>query len=349
MQSEGQARICHRFLRVLLTFLSLAISIAATLGAQAVGAPPDLPTLKRGEKADILLVGRIPKKGEKGDDGKPALAALEPVVFVSDGQLRTCFNANAKANEPVVPKTTIDILNNLYTSHRSLPLWRYGSVWGTAKAVSSCIDGEDGDYIGFDGCFSAQPTFLDDQGGFEGVVWTGSPLKSTHGPVHRNASPEERSIFLNAAARVFAEHHVPISPTSIHSSPLVLTALQSGHIALAGSALVQLSAAEPLSWYSYRLFLVLEQDSSDYRPVLARFHRTTIRLDGPSNAPKRGEVLDEEGDTDREEFLAGIPLFPNEPDAIITEHHYYEDWAFSLYRRVGDHYELLTTGCGGGD
>ena len=96
------------------------------------------------------------------------------------------------------------------------------------------------------------------------------------------------------------------------------------------------------------MFLVLEENNGTYLPVLSHFHKATISLEDTTNPPKPGEVLDEENGADKEVYVDNFPLFPGEPDAIITEHTYYESWAYSVYRRIGTNYQLLYTGCGGG-
>src|SRR5208282_3437791 len=123
---------------------------------------------------------------------------------------------------------------------------------------------------------------------------------------------------------------------------------RSGHIALAGSAIVQLASAKPKTYYSYRIFLAVEEDKGTYLPVLNHYHRTTITLEDITKLPKAGEVIDEEGNVDKEVFIDNFPLFSGEPDAILTEHTYYESWAYSIYRRIGANYQLIYTGCGGG-
>ncbi len=94
--------------------------------------------------------------------------------------------------------------------------------------------------------------------------------------------------------------------------------------------------------------MVIEEEKGIYVPVLDHFHRVTIPVESITNPPKPGEVLSEEGYGDKEIFIDNFPLFPDEPDAIITEHSYYESWAYSVYRRVGPNYQLIYTGCGGG-
>ena len=93
---------------------------------------------------------------------------------------------------------------------------------------------------------------------------------------------------------------------------------------------------------------MIEEDNGAYSPVLNHFHRTTVSLESNADAPKPGQVLDEEERADKETYIDNFPLFANEPDAIITEHTYYESWAYSVYRRAGASYQLLYTGCGGG-
>ena len=82
--------------------------------------------------------------------------------------------------------------------------------------------------------------------------------------------------------------------------------------------------------------------------MLNHYRRSTITLEDTTKLPNAGEVIDEEENVDKEVFVDNFPLFPGEPDAIITEQTYYESWAYSVYRRVGAKYQLIYTGCGGG-
>jgi len=64
--------------------------------------------------------------------------------------------------------------------------------------------------------------------------------------------------------------------------------------------------------------------------VLNHYRRSTITLEDTTKLPNAGEVIDEEENVDKEVFVDNFPLFPGEPDAIITEQTYYESWAYSF-------------------
>ena len=68
-------------------------------------------------------------------------------------------------------------------------------------------------------------------------------------------------------------------------------------------------------------------------------------------APKKGEILPEEGGSvDQESFLDNFPpLSEAKLTQFFSYHQYYEDWSYSIYRRRGSTYQLVYTGCGGGD
>ena len=163
------------------------------------------------------------------------------------------------------------------------------------------------------------------------------------------ANPQERALFLQSAIAAFAELHIHAASQRIRINDIWKTQLRAEGKALAASALLQLPASKPRTYHSYRLFMVIEENDRQYTPVLTHLHKTTITLDGADNAPKTGEELDEENDTDKEVFFDNFPLFAGEPDVIITRHTYYEDWNYSVYRRQGKNYQLIYTGCGGGD
>jgi hypothetical protein len=331
---------------------ALQIGLACfTLGLSIIAAqePPEAPVLRPGDKPEILFVASAPGAG-KDENGKPALASLDPVAFLVGGEIRDCATFHPAPGEENVPKLTIQTLNRAYASGRLYSLWWGGAPWGEAEAVRSCIEGADGDYLDFSGCFRVHPgdTHRAASSEFKGTVWTGKAAIATHPAQRTKANSEERVIFLQATSAAFLAQHVRIAPSSIHSGIIWKTQLQAGRSALAGSALVQLASTKPKTYYSYRMFLVLEENNGTYLPVLSHFHKATISLEDTTNPPKPGEVLDEENGADKEVYVDNFPLFPGEPDAIITEHTYYESWAYSVYRRIGTNYQLLYTGCGGG-
>ena len=114
--------------------------------------PRDAPTLRPGDKPNLLFVASAPG-AEKDENGKPALASLDPVAFFVGSEIRGCATAHPAPGEGYVPKATIQTLNRAYTAGRRYPLWWRGAPWGEAEAVNSCIDGSDGDYLDFVGCF----------------------------------------------------------------------------------------------------------------------------------------------------------------------------------------------------
>ena len=335
--------LISRALQVSLAFSTLGFSI---LAAQE---PPEAPVLKPGDKADILFVASAPG-AEKDESGKPALASLDPVAFLVGGEIRDCATFHPNPGEENVPKLTIQTLNRAYAAGQRYALWWGGAPWGEAEAVHSCIDGADGDYLDFAGCFRLHPDATQHAASidFKGTVWTGKAAIATHPAQRTKANSEERAIFLQAASAAFLAHHVRIAPPSIHSGVIWKTQLQPGRSALAGSTLVQLASTKPKTYFSYRMFLVLEENSGIYLPVLNHFRKVTIPLEDITTSPRPGEVLDEENGADKEVYVDNFPLLPGEPDAIITEHTYYESWAYSVYRRIGTNYRLLYTGCGGG-
>jgi len=119
--------------------------------------PPDAATLKPGDKAEVLFIASAPG-AEKDEKGQPVLASLDPVAFLVGSELRDCATAHPAPGEVNVPKATIQTLNRFYIKGRRFPLWWGGAPWGEAEAISSCIDGSDGDYLDFEGCFACTRT-----------------------------------------------------------------------------------------------------------------------------------------------------------------------------------------------
>jgi hypothetical protein len=269
--------------------------------------PPEATTLKPGDKAEVLFVASAPD-AEKDESGKPALASLDPVAFFVGGELRDCATAHPAPGEENVPKATVQTLNRTYAAGRRYPLWWGGAPWGEAEAIRSCIDGSDGDSLDFSGCFRLHPDNAHrSQKDFKGTVWAGKVAVANHPALRVKANTEERDLFLQAASAAFATRHVRISPSSIHSGVIWKRQFQSGHTALAGSTLIQLASTKPKTYYSYRIFLVMEEDKGAYLPVLEHFHRATIPLENVTDQPKPGEVIDQEGDADKEVFIDNYP------------------------------------------
>lgn len=311
---------------------------------------PVVGTLKPREEAKGLFVASVFPPGSKHKKGRPALANLDPIALFVDGHPRTCQNENPRTNEPWVPEATIHGLDRFYLRGSKYPLWYAGAPLGAVTAVKSCIEGSDGGYQDLGGCFTANLEQVPNlpKREFKGTVWTGEPRQPIHEPERSTASTEDRALFLKSAAAAYATHHVLVVPNSIHAGPVIRTRLQPGYEALAGSTIVQLGSKERNNLYSYRVFLVLEKGAGEYQPVLIRYRRATLPGGKKQYRPQPGEIIDEEEFNDRESFVDSFPLYPGEPDAIVTEHTYYESWAYSVYRRVGPNYHLLYTGCGGG-
>ena len=97
------------------------------------------------------------------------------------------------------------------------------------------------------------------------------------------------------------------------------------------------------------MFAIFEEQDDALKPVLDSYRRATAYIDDQDHKPKIGEVVSEEAQIDDEQFVDSIPLFPNEPDIVISRHSYYEDWNYSIYRWNGTAYKQIYTGCGGGD
>jgi hypothetical protein len=313
-------------------------------GVSFAQAPKPLP-LKAGDHPEILFAADAPPT-EKDEHGKPALASLEPIAFLVGDKFRDCSASGPADAEDGVSKAVLNQLNRAYTPGRRYPLWWRGALWGEAEAVHSCMD----QGLDLTGCFRLHP-----QAPGSGIpkdlhstVLTGNQPAPDHPALRSKASPEERTIFLQSASAAYAEHDIRATPAHIRTDDVWKTQLRADHVSLAGNTLAQISSGKPLTYNSYRIFLVPEEDDGRYVPVLASFRKVRFYLDQGGEPPKPGEELDEGNGTDKEVFFDNFPLFPGEPDAIITRHTYYEDWNFSIYRRSGSSYQLVYTGCGGG-
>jgi hypothetical protein len=317
------------------------LSVCTSL-AQKSPAPP----LKVGEKSEILFAVEDPSS-EKDEKGKPALTSLEPIAFLVGDHLRECYNSDPANSEDATSKFVLDKLKRAYAPGHRYPVWRSGALWGEAEAVHSCID-EDLDLTG---CFRLHPKGADKTipRSLTGIAFTGKMPAASHPLLHTKASPQERTLFIQSVVAFYAEQHIHASPQRIRADDIWKIQLSADNTALTGSALIQIPASKPRTYHSYRLFMAIEEKDGQYSPILTHFHKTLITLDGADNTPKPGEELDEESDTDKEVFFDNFPLFANEPDVIITRHSYYEDWNYSIYRRQGKEYQLIYTGCGGGD
>ena len=312
------------------------------------------PPLHPADKPSILFAVED-RTGEKDESGKPAQSTLDPIAFLVDGQLGGCSTQGLPPTQQDAGEAlALQHLRKAYSGHKTYPVWFGGEPWGQAQATASCIeDTTPGDSpIDWQGCFQLHPgpgkQHLPKQ--TYAIAFTGPESRPTHEAVRVKASSAERALFLEAAASVYAQHHVRATPISIHVDSVWKTQLQAGHSALTGDTLVQFPLKESDKWSSIRVFLVLEESDGRYIPMLSQMHRMTIYLEGDMQAPKTGEILPEEGGSvDQESFLDNFPLYPNEPDSIMSYHQYYENWSYSIYRRRGTTYQLVYTGCGGGD
>ena len=311
------------------------------------------PPLHPADKPSILFAVED-RTGEKDDSGKPAQSTLDPIAFLVDGQLRGCSTPGPPPTQQDAGEAlALQHLRKAYSGHKTYPVWFGGEPWGQAQATASCIeDVTPGDSpIDWQGCFQLHPgpekQHLPKQS--YAIAYTGPESKPTHETIRAKASSAERALFLETAASIYAQHHVRVAPRSIHVGSVWKTQLHAGHPALAGSTLVQFPLKDANKWSSVRIFLVLEESDGHYAPVLSQVHKTTIPLDANTITPKPGEILDEGEEADRETFLDNFPLYPSEPDSIMSYHQYYEDWSYSIYRRRGTTYQLVYTGCGGGD
>jgi hypothetical protein len=309
--------------------------------------PPAAPPVAAGEKADGLFVATIPAPGAKDDSGRPASATMDPVAFFVDGQIRSCDMLNPKPTDDPIPKPVLDTLNRIYTPGHEYPFSFAGAPWGATRTTGSLIESDPLDHSG-SFSWKAKPATHIPEKGLTGTTWTGAPLTYSHPVVSATASADERNIFLEAASKAYADHHISAKPNTIHTGTIVKRQLRAGHSALIANTIVQLATDKPRTYYSYRLFLVVEETNGIYATVLESYHRVTAYVDADAPLPKLGELVDEEAQIDREQFADNVPLFKGEPDAIITEHQYYEDWSYSLYRSVGGSYRPIYTGCGGG-
>jgi hypothetical protein len=322
----------------------VAVLAPASILAQGVLTPPVTPT----DQTEILFAAQAPDS-EKDETGKPALATFEPIGFVTGGGLRECYSTGSQKQQDAVTKFVTGRLNRAYAPGSHYTLWAHGVPYGQATAVGVCFD-EDIDFNGcfrFEGPSPSTPVPL----GFHGIAISGKVPSSTHAPVFSKADKQEQTTFISFAVKSLAEHKVHVTASQVRAKEINRTQLRAGHIALVGSVLVQLPAREPKTYNSYRMFLVIEEDNGVYSTVLSSFHETTAFLDGGETTPKPDVELDldEENGTDIETFLDSFPLFPGEPDVVISQHRYYEDWNFWVYRREGAAYRVIYSGCGGGD
>jgi hypothetical protein len=322
----------------------VAVLSPACILAQGVRTPPVKPT----DSTEVLFAAQAPDS-EKDEAGKPALATFEPISFITGGGLRECYSTGSQEQQDAVTKFVTGRLNRAYASGSHYTLWSHGAPYGRATAISACFD-ED---IDFNGCFRFEgpsPSATVPLG-FRGIAISGKVPSPTHAPVFAKADKQEETAFISFAVKSLAEHKVHVTASQVHAKEIDSTQLRAGHIALVGSVLVQLAAREPKTFNSYRMFLVVEESSGAYSTVLSSFHETKVLLDDGEATPKPNEELDldEENGTDIETFFDSFPLFPGEPDVVISRHRYYEDWNFWVYRREGAVYRVIYSGCGGGD
>jgi hypothetical protein len=270
-----------------------------------------------------------------------------------NGQFRGCSTPNYDQTKDDMGEASVfDELKKMYSEKHLFPIWFRGTPWGEAETNNAClVNYKPGDYIDWSGCLNLHPA--EGQSHLpkapSAIAYTGPTPKKAHDSVRAKANSAERTIFLSEASKVYEEHHVHAAPNSIHVGTVWKTQFQTGHTALVGNTVYQFALKDKKDWLSDRIFLVLEGTNGTYTRVLTDFNREAIATELPIPTPKFGEILDEEGNHDEQVFVDNFPLFPAEPDILVTVHHYYEDWNYSIFRRTGATYREVYIGCGGGD
>jgi len=316
-------------------------SIPASLLAQGGG----VPGLKRGENSAILFAAEAPPSATD-QNGKPIPEQIEPIAFIVNGQLRQCDSSTSEEESSAARNAVLTRLQRAYATGMRYPLWRGGGQWGQAEVVKSCID-EDVNLLAACVRFKPGAPQIAARSGLRGIAYTGRPPIASHLLAISKAGEPDKRAFIAGVSQILRDEQIKVPGASIRVDEVWRTRLRPDHIAISGNALAQVPGRKSGTYHSYRVFAVLEEDDGHYKPVLRSIHKTTIVLDEMTRAQGGGE-LDEGEDTDREQFLDNFPLFSGEPDAVITEHNYYEGWSFSIYRWKSGFYHRVYTGCGGG-
>jgi len=310
--------------------------------------PPIAPPLHPGDQPSILFAveGELMERNAAGH--MSSLPTLSPIAFLVNGEIRGCYSDQLHGSSRNNGEDqAIEQLIRAYTPPKHYPVWWRGTPWGQALAVKPCIDNS----ISMEGCFHLRP----DPGqrafpnGSLAISYTGSVSAPTHGLAHGGVNEKERTVFLEFASSAYARHHIHAASRGIHLEAIWKSQLQTGHDVLIGNTVFQYALKEKDVWASVRLVLAVEEIEGKYSAVLTEFHRSTINITAENPAPRPGAILRGESEYDVEEFVDNFPLFTGESDAIVTEHRYDEAAAYSIYRRRGDHYERVYTGCGGSE
>ena len=312
---------------------------------------PEFPHPEPVFGAAAILFAASPVPEGTADDGTPALPTIDPIAFVSGGKLLECINW--KSDGDTVPVPTLNLLRKAYASGRVYPLWSRGERVGKVVTEHSCIGEEDiaqGGTVDLQGCvryrFTGNKQWQ--ANGAWGTVWTGKTSTATHKSVSGKPSEAEMRQFVDQAVRLYMTGGVSASASQVRVKSIAKTQLRKGQFALIGSTMLQAPSQEKFTWNSDRLFLAVEIDKGRLLPVLVVRHHAQVQFRPDDDSPNPGEELDEENNTDEESFVDNFPLFPGEPDAVITRHQHYESWDYSIYRWSGSQYNKIYTGCGGG-
>ena len=302
-----------------------------------------LLSIPAGAQRSGILFTAGPDTGEKSEDGSPALPSIAPVAILSNGELAGC-----PASKDGYTKEFTGRLTRLYSSGRQFPLYYRGGVFGKLQAKKSCMDPDLSDLSGCVKFLAADEPGVR-QKDFAGSVWSGTPPSITHPILRQRATAEERESFLQQAVLMFAAKGVKVKPDKLRSDAIWKIQTSQEMKLLVGNVRYRFPANKPRSYMSDRLLLAVTADNPNSSPMLVHWHQTQVWLDASDPIPKESEEIDEGSNGDLEEFLDNFPLFPTEPDVLVTKHAYYEDWAYSVYRWDGKMYKLAFTSCGGGD
>ena len=316
-----------------------------SLSQSSAPPPPSTPQPPPPALNGILFAASA-NSHEKDESGKPVLPHIEPVARVVNGKILDC--PTVKGDGSPTP-AFVARLNALYKPGNTLPLWSGGAPVATMETASSCMVLDVSQLMG---CvrYRDLPKAIDTPN-FRGTAWTGTQPDPIHQPLRVPATPEEKRTFLVAAAATYEGNGVRATPAQIHLKALQHIRLSDTIEALAGSMRIQHPTSKPGTYQSVWMFLVIvlptaERPSS--QPLLAHLYKNRAYLEFDQRAPKPGQEIPEESTADEEFLVDSFPLFPGEPDLIITTHQFYEDTGYSVYRWQNGTYRVANTGCGWG-
>ena len=304
---------------------------------------PQTGTPSQPSQLSGILFTASPEAASEDADGVHVEASLAPVAVVSQGKLSGC--QLDKHGQPT--KAFQARLDLFYSSRKELPLYSGGDRVGTARILNSCADSE---LAGLERCakYTEAKQGNEHLKELSGTIWSGSTPIAPHAALSFEASPQEKELFLAAGTKTLAAKGIHVERLRVSSKKVSKIEVAPGMTLLIGNVAYWAPQPKTRSYLSDRMLFAISLEKPESPPLIEDLYSVVIRLQNGAPEPESEEQLDDGEKYDSEELVDNFPLFPGEPDVIISKDNMNEMWAYSIYRWSGKAYQRIITSCGDG-